>query len=152
MLVTNTLPDGVVLVSAPSGWSQSNPLIGSLGDLDANTQRSVALLVKATHSGLFSDKVNVGSSVPGNKGKNSASAKILVNDPPSVKLLTGANGLSLSWPVGSSFVVQSATSLVAPINWVDVTNPAPVTVNGEYVVPVTYSNGTKFFRLQLRTP
>lgn len=55
--------------------------------------------------------------------------------------------LPLSWTNnGGSFVLQQTFSLVPPVNWVTVTN-APVLTNGFFVVNLSATNATAFYRL-----
>lgn len=69
--------------------------------------------------------------------------------PPTLQIKQAGNQLILGWTTNNpiSLALFTATSLVAPINWVPVTN-TPAIITNQFVVTVTMPEGSRFFRLQ----
>jgi hypothetical protein len=73
-------------------------------------------------------------------------AKIRLADPMLSLVLSGDN-LLLEWPITSSgFILESATSLVPPINWVPVAQ-SPILGGNRYQVTLPATNSSAVFRL-----
>jgi predicted alpha-1,2-mannosidase len=95
---------------------------------------------------------NLGNA-PSNWGTSPAAAPPSFNNQPPVRLavnvLPGPANISLSWPAwAANYSLYSTTNLVAPIQWLPVTN-APQTNNGAVVLNFSASNYVQqFFRLQ----
>jgi uncharacterized repeat protein (TIGR01451 family) len=64
----------------------------------------------------------------------------------------GSN-LILAWPINPwNAVVESATSLRAPVVWTAVTSPLPVVAGGQNTLTVPIGSGPHYFRLHGTTP
>lgn len=74
-------------------------------------------------------------------------AKIRLADPP-LSLAVAGDTLLVSWPAtASDFVLESATNLLAPVNWLPV-GKAPLLSNGSYRVTLPATNAAALFRLR----
>jgi len=152
VMLTNELPDGGVLLSTLSNSTLTDGvLIANLGDLEVNGQKTITLSVRGDVPGTVTNTVRIGSSVLDKlKANNIVSVKTEVGAPASITVVRLANGFNITWPVGGNYVLESATNLSDSTVWVEVTTPAPTIVNGNYVVPVTYGESRKFFRLRAK--
>jgi formylglycine-generating enzyme required for sulfatase activity len=61
------------------------------------------------------------------------------------------NKIVISWPVAATNYVLQSTLSLSSLNWLTVTNPAPVTVNNTNFVTYTNNSLMRFFRLCLVT-
>jgi uncharacterized repeat protein (TIGR01451 family) len=153
VILTNDLPEGGVLITQlGTNWTKSGTtLIGNLGDMEINGQTTITLQVWAGLAGTVTDSVRVGSVVLDTlKANNIASVKTEVGNPPSMTVIKSANGLQIAWPVGGSYVLETATSMSDNVVWTEVTSPTPTVVSGQNVITITYGEGNQFFRLKLK--
>ncbi len=88
------------------------------------------------------------------KSSADGAVKTVVTAPLAVTLLIPApQTLVLTWPAAQGAVqVQTTPSLIPPIQWTTVTNPAPSLVNGQYSFTNSIGSGSLFFRLSRTTP
>jgi uncharacterized repeat protein (TIGR01451 family)/uncharacterized delta-60 repeat protein len=138
--ITNTLPDGVSLVSASPGYTRNGNVVTftNLGDLGSGSAAGATIVVlpavKLSYSrqgnalvissvgATITNKASGGSSIPDPlKGNNTASAKVDV------------------LPNSGPFNLESATNLAPPVTWTYVTGQLPSTN--------VIGAGNKFFRL-----
>ena len=150
IIVTNTLPVGLIPVSAPGGSTNvAGVVTWNVGTLGSGGTASVTLVAKTTIAGNITNTVNVGSGISDPlKGNNSASVKI-ESDAVQLSASRGPNSLTFTWSAG--FVLQSTPTL-SPANWTPVTNPVPQFSGGSSNVTVSTASGTKFYRLQQTGP
>jgi uncharacterized delta-60 repeat protein/uncharacterized repeat protein (TIGR01451 family) len=152
VMLTNTLPPGVGLVSASSSQGTNSNASGlitfSLGALNSGATASATLVVQPKFGGTITNSASIVSSVNDPlKGNNSASVKTVVQWVP-LTVATSAGNLTFSWPAqAAGYVLQSTTSLTPPVVWTPVTNPAPQVINGQNTVTITPGSGLLFFRL-----
>ncbi len=152
VVVTDTLPllSGVTLISSNSTVpGSSNTLSGEtltwhVGNLANAAGGTLTLTFRANANGVYTNGATVSASTPDpNPDDNSVGVNIAVapTPPPMISpLLThgpgaGGGGLrfSVTNDVGSTVIIQAATSLNPPITWV------PVATN---VSPFTYTNSS----------
>lgn len=152
VMLTNELPDGgVLLTTLDNSTLVDGVLIANLGDMEINAQKTISLSVRAGAYGTVTNTVRIGSSVLDKlKANNIVSVKTEVEAPASITVVRQANGFNITWPVGGNYVLESTTNLSDTTVWVEVTTPAPTIVDGNYVVPVTYGESRKFFRLRIK--
>jgi uncharacterized repeat protein (TIGR01451 family) len=154
--ITNTLPPGVVFLSAtPAGsytLSSSVVTFTNLGNLTfGGTPATATITVRAVTPGILTNRAECASLViESHKPSNIAEVKTVV-DYPSVNYSIAGNNLILTWPAASGYTLQSATNLAVPV-WTVVTNPPPVNVGGTYYFTNNIETGTRFFRLQAVGP
>jgi uncharacterized repeat protein (TIGR01451 family) len=152
VMLTNTLPPGVGVVSASSSQgtnSNSSGLITfSLGNLNSGATASATLVVQPKFAGTITNSASIVSAVNDPlKGNNSASVKTVVQWVP-LTVATSAGSLTFSWPAqAAGYVLQSTTSLTPPVVWTPVTSPAPQVINGQNTVTITPGSGLLFYRL-----
>jgi len=151
-VVYHTLPPGFVLVGAttPAGTTlatNSNPIIWTIGQLNAGQSVTNVLTVRPMIPGLPLDTVSVSSAVydPA-KFNNFASVKTEVD---AVNILFGASSTNLNWAGAGNYVLvgetnQSYTSSSA--FWVTLTPPGVTSYN------ITRTNIYHFFRLKTSAP
>jgi uncharacterized delta-60 repeat protein/uncharacterized repeat protein (TIGR01451 family) len=156
VLLTNTLPASAAFVSAstPAYSLVGNVLVfTNLADIGNGGQSVVTVTLKPTVAGNITNSAAVGSAVIDPlKANNTAAAKVSVQ-----ALLLGASrsggNFVLSWPNGAgTYAVESTPSLLQPIAWTTVTNPAAVLSGGQWTLTVGTTNGSKFFRIRQTGP
>ena len=95
--------------------------------------------------------VTIRASQAGNANYNAApnvAQSFTVFPPPSIGADRSATNLVLSWPTNiAGFTLLTTTNLSGVIAWTNAT-PAPVIVNGRYVVTNTTSGSRRFYRLK----
>lgn len=146
VVVTDTLPPGVQFVSASIGGVFANgSVIFTLGTLGSGLVVNSTVLVKAVTPGTVTNSVTVTSGVPDPlKGNNRASVKSIIQGL-QLGISTSGGTVTLSWPASATgFVPQYSPSLV-PSNWTNITNQAPVVINGFNVFT---ANQPGYYRLQ----
>ena len=152
VLLTNTLPPGLGLVSASSTQGTNSNLSGlivfSLGSLNNGATASATLVVQPKFGGTITNSASIVSSLNDPlKGNNSASVKTVVQWVP-LTVATSPGSLTFSWPVqAAGYTLQSTASLTPPVVWTPVTNPTPQVVNGQNTVTIIPGSGGLFFRL-----
>src|SRR5205823_464797 len=115
----------------------------------SGAKTNLSLVVKTTGGGTITNDVTVGSTVNDPlKGNNKASAKIVVDTVQLASSRLGSN-LIFTWP--TNYVLEATASL-NPVNWIQVTTPAPQLVGGQYTVTVSTTTGTQYFRLRGTAP
>ena len=148
--VTNTLPPGVLFVSAsPAGYTVVGSVVtfANLGNIGAGATTNLTITVTPLVGGQVTNTTVVGSPVfDPIKGNNTASVKTIVSG---ISFGRVGNGLVISWPSDATATLQSATNLTAPIIWQNVVSPAVVTSSGMNYVTNTIGTGSRFFRLHV---
>jgi uncharacterized repeat protein (TIGR01451 family) len=153
VILTDPLPSSFAFVSCSSSAVFTNgSLTLPLGDMTVGQVLTVTIVAKPTILGKFDNRVTVDCPIDavGRNNKDCPAPKVEVAAPSISVAHTMGRTFGLTWPVGD-FRLYTATNLINP-NWVEVTNPAPVIVNGQYSAPITYSNNNMFFRLKLKMP
>jgi len=62
-------------------------------------------------------------------------------------VLTNAATVQISWPLSGDTYVLESTAMLAPANWLAITNVS-VTVSNQNIVQIPCSSGSQFFRLR----
>jgi hypothetical protein len=95
--------------------------------------------------------VTIRASQAGNANYNAApnvDQSFTVFSPPSIGVALSAQSLVLSWPTNiAGFSLLTTTNLAGVITWTNAA-PAPVILNGRYVVTNTTSGPKRFYRLK----
>ena len=158
VFVTNTLPAGMIFVSAsasPVGTCShvNGTVICDLGNLAASSSIDTITIVAQTIApGEWTDTAHVGSTVfDPLKANNTASVKTVVEGPQITVSRTG-NSMILSWPLLANHYLLEKTASLSPPIWVGVTNPAPAFVGGVFTFPVSMTNNATYFRLRAPVP
>ena len=150
VLVLDTPPAGVTLVSASPSQGSVNGTLWTVGSLAVNQGATLALTVRPTTGGSFVNSATVNASTPDpNPDDISASAVVTVGSPPPPVLGTNtvvmANGLfhfSVTSAAGQTNIIETTTNLVTG-PWV------PVYTNvGSFIFTNTYATNApdQFFR------
>jgi len=82
-------------------------------------------------------------------GSATSARATLTVEQPRLTVTRRAGGIELSWS-GEGYRLQQTSSLTPPIQWSDVTSPAPIGVGGMYSVELPEPAGTRFYRLEQR--
>jgi len=154
--LTNTLPPGVAVISAtPSGYalSGSTLVFTNLGNLGNGGSVSAQITVKPGAPGLITNSAVVASTILDPlKANNSASVKTVVQAA-GISAARIGNNLVLSWPADAgTYVLESSTSLQAPIVWSTVSSPPPQAAGGVWTVALPTTNARSYFRLRQTGP
>jgi hypothetical protein len=149
--LTNALPVGMSFISASSTSGSclnvSNVVVCSLGSLGSGTFATVTLVGSPTVPGTMTDTVEVfGSQLDVNPANNRATIKTSVQAL-ALRLAHEAGGCVLRWPAPAAGYVLEYAGGARPYNWQPYT-ATPAVINGEHVLPVTMTNGVRFFRLR----
>jgi uncharacterized repeat protein (TIGR01451 family) len=154
--LTNTLPAGVVFVSAtPGGFTTNGSVVTftNLGSIGSGGQVTATITVNPALAGTITNSASVGSGVPDPfKGNHSVSVKTLVE---AVKMTVTRSGntFTISWPASATgFVLESANSLTPPVTWTTVTSPPTQVVGDQKMVTISTASGNRFFRLHATGP
>jgi hypothetical protein len=152
--LTETLPGSVTLKSSATSQgslnTNNNPVIGSLGSINANSTALVTLTVIPHASGTIVDTASVTTdSQDPNSANNSSSINTTVWPLPflSITNLMSNDLLRVSWPAPlSGFTLQFATNLSPNIFWTN--DVSAKVVSGTNVSVIETNLGMpKFFRL-----
>jgi uncharacterized repeat protein (TIGR01451 family) len=153
VVLSDTLPSSVTLKSAATSQgtlnTNSNPVIGTLGSVNANSSAIVALTVIPHVAGLITNTASVTTdSLDSNSANNTAAITTTVWPLPflSITNLMSNSLLQVSWPAPlSSFTLQFSTNLSTNV-WNN--DASAKVVSGTNVSVIETNIGTaKFFRL-----
>jgi uncharacterized repeat protein (TIGR01451 family) len=139
VVVLDTLPPGVTLVSSNFTAGSINGTLWSVGSLAVNQGASLSLTVHPLGSGSFVNFATVSASTPDpNPDDITATAAVTVGSgaPPTltntVVMSNGTFHFTVNGQNGQQYIIQASTNL---LNWVPVyTNPPP------FVSPFTFTN------------
>ena len=125
----------------------NNVFTMALPELDVDAQWIGSIVVRAVTPGTAQNQVFVTCSLKDSvKDNNNPDVKIVVNGPPSVTIARTSGGSPcITWPIGGNFTLLSCTNLLSP-SWKIETNVG--IVNGQWSLPITYTNKSTFFRLK----
>ena len=149
--LSNVLPDRVSYVShtttAGSCVNVSSNVTCNLGTLASGGSATVTITATAVTAGTIFDQVTVGSSTPDlNLANNTISVKTSVT-PLALLIVPAAGQLELRWRAPAQGYVLQQSSGMATSVWQNVT-ATPVVVGGTNVLPVSLTNGLRFYRLR----
>ena len=151
--VTNTLPASVTLTSAyvtqGSLTTNSNPIIGNLGTLNAFTTASILLTVVPHTVGQITNIFAVASDYPDPAPSNNVFTNITqVLSLPRLSITSSVpRQVTVSWPNDLGFYsLQSKAVPSANFSWLNVTNLRQTNATSIYVTDGA-SNAAKFYRL-----
>jgi uncharacterized repeat protein (TIGR01451 family) len=148
------LPAGFVpLTITPSIGTVSNvngTITWNIGDMSASTSAAgptLTIVAQAAVAGVGLNSVTVSSPVF-DPFKLNTYAAVKTDVSTAMLTLNSVGGTyTLTWPVGTGFVLQGAVALPPIGAWVSITNPPPPVVNGQNVYTLPGNNGYHFFRL-----
>jgi len=148
--LTNTLPPGVNFVSAsPAAYTVSGRVITftNLGAVQAGSYATATIVARPTALGTITDSATCASAMfDPTKANNVANVKTVVESAQLTVNHVGSQFI-MSWTADAvNYRLQSADSLTQT-NWLDVTNPAPQIINGQFTISLGTTNARKFFRL-----
>ena len=149
--LTNVLPDRVNFVShtttAGSCMNVSSNVTCNLGTVPSGGSVTVTITATAVTAGTIFDQVTVASTTPDlNLGNNSISVKTSVT-PLALLIVPAAGHLELRWRAPAQGYVLQQSSGMATSVWQNVT-ATPLVVGGTNVLPVSLTNGLRFYRLR----
>jgi len=154
VMLTNTLPPNVTVISNFTSQGTRSLASGTiscnLSDLDSGASATLTIVVQTTSAGTLTNTAHVASSVQDPFKSNNTAAVKVVAQVPQLLVSHSNSSLTLSWPAEANrYVLEVATNLNYPIFWDS--NLPPATLSGsQYTFPVNVSNGSKFYRLELR--
>jgi len=149
VIVTNTLPSGVIFVSASTGATVGGVTTANLGTVNAGNTANLSITARPTNGGVTVTNVTRARSglnpVPvtvtvGTSVTNGAPQLSISHVPP--------NSVTLSWPLtASNYQLQSSTNLGGGSGWSTV--PTPPATNGSSLTLTNSTTGTTvFYQLQ----
>lgn len=152
-VLSNTLPAGVLLQTATTTHgsvnTDANPVIASMGALNAGASATLTLTVTPQEAGWITNLAGVASGYPDpSGGDNTAQAATLVLPAPYLSIQRVAdNRLRVSWPVElTNFILQFQPDLAATSAWLNATST--VTISGaRRGVTETNAAPSRFYRL-----
>lgn len=152
-VLSNTLPTDVLLQSATTTQgsvnTDANPIIASLGTLNAGASATLTLTVTPQEAGWITNLAGVASGYPDpSGGDNAAQAATRVLPAPYLSIQRVAdNRLRVTWPVElTNFILQFRPDLSATNAWLNTTST--VTISGDRRgVTETNAAPSRFYRL-----
>lgn len=157
VVVTEQLPPQVQLLFAPSGANcvqVGNLVTCDLGTLVSGLNVAIQLSTTVLSGPYITNRVSVTAAGADPDLLNNTGLIVtpLIGAPPltnDVELAISAAGssLTLSWPAGFGYQLESTASLVPPVAWAGIAN-TPVVVSGRETVVVNVAPGTRFYRLR----
>ena len=151
VVLTNVLPDRVSYVShtttAGSCVNVSSNVTCALGNLVSGGSATVTIRATAVTAGTIFNEVTVAATtLDQNLANNTISVKTSVT-PLALLIVPAAGQLELRWRAPAQGYVLQQSSGMATSVWQNVT-ATPVVVGGTNVLPVSLTNGLRFYRLR----
>lgn len=161
VIVTNTIPANTTFVSAvPAGSYAAGQVVWPVGMLAAATATNFTLTLAPAGGNPFTNVVSTGTVTPEFTTANNSATLVSTQSPATPPAITGAAAgpgsgftLSLTSTPGISYILEAATNLASPVNWLPVTtNFADTNGVWDYTDVQATNFNSRFYRLKLQSP